>query len=525
MKPFTPDPASIERRRQRTIILLAVITFCFFYGLTFAFFAPSLVVVIALPIAVLGALVVWALPAVRTAPIHTLEFFFFALFLVSTIWPPYLAVSIAGLPWITIARLTSAPLLAIFLLCLSTSDTFRTRLGSTLNAAPWIWRTLTALIVIEFLSIFLSIDKGLSIDHFLTAQLSWTMIFFISCYIFSMPGRAKRWAGLIWGVSIPICVIGFFEHKVGHVLWAKNIPDFLQINDPAVLEALTGFVREGAHRVQSVFMGSMQLGEYIAYTLPFVIWFLIYSDRAYVKIAALASVILIMYTAFISHARSGMVGVAICLACYGVYRVVNQWKRNPQSLVNSFFIYPYPIVCGLAMVAILAIGRLKKLIIGGGAESSSTLARVAQWKLGLPMVISHPFGHGLATGAMALDWSPPGGHPSIDSYYLSILLELGVIGFIVYYAIFVLGAVLAFRESLQSAEKNHETSLVEPIGAALVSFIVIKSVFSETDNHYIIFALLGMLVALVSRRKGMVAARTAPPVRDASRVMRAPDRS
>jgi len=38
-----------------------------------------------------------------------------------------------------------------------------------------------------------------------------------------------------------------------------------------------------------------------------------------------------------------------------------------------------------------------------------------------------------------------------------------------------------------------------PAGIALVNFFVIKSVFAQSDNHAIVFMILGMVVALLWR--------------------------
>jgi hypothetical protein len=44
-----------------------------------------------------------------------------------------------------------------------------------------------------------------------------------------------------------------------------------------------------------------------------------------------------------------------------------------------------------------------------------------------------------------------------------------------------------------------EVELLKPIGVSVVTFLIIKSVFSEQSNHPIMFMLLGMVVALTHR--------------------------
>jgi hypothetical protein len=61
---------------------------------------------------------------------------------------------------------------------------------------------------------------------------------------------------------------------------------------------------------------------------------------------------------------------------------------------------------------------------------------------------------------------------------------------------------LAGRRTVSTEPLNGESALLIPIGLALANFIVIKSVFAQTDNHPIIFMILGMLAALLYRFSG-----------------------
>ncbi|HEX4173328.1 MAG TPA: hypothetical protein VHY82_12725, partial [Acetobacteraceae bacterium] len=63
--PYHPDIEPRSRARLKRYVTIALVVFCFLYGLTFALLAPFLLVVFAVPIAVLGTLAVWALPDAR----------------------------------------------------------------------------------------------------------------------------------------------------------------------------------------------------------------------------------------------------------------------------------------------------------------------------------------------------------------------------------------------------------------------------------------------------------------------------
>jgi O-antigen ligase len=147
----------------------------------------------------------------------------------------------------------------------------------------------------------------------------------------------------------------------------------------------------------------------------------------------------------------------------------------------------------------LVIGRIRNVVWGNGAQQASNDARVEQYASGMPMVWSHPWGHGIGTGGETLGFFAPSGLLTIDTYYLAVALEYGVLGFIIYYGMFAIGVAYAAVYAILARNRSGDYLLFLPISLALVNFLVIKSVFSEQDNHPLVFTMLGMLVALACR--------------------------
>ena len=92
-----------------------------------------------------------------------------------------------------------------------------------------------------------------------------------------------------------------------------------------------------------------------------------------------------------------------------------------------------------------------------------------------------------------------GGFATIDSYYLTAGLEYGVLGFLIYFGMIFVAIYFAGKHCLSPDPLEDEYALLIPASVALVNFVVIKSVFSQQDNHPIIFMLLGMVAALIWR--------------------------
>ena len=102
-------------------------------------------------------------------------------------------------------------------------------------------------------------------------------------------------------------------------------------------------------------------------------------------------------------------------------------------------------------------------------------------------------------GGDTLQYYSPAGLLTIDTYYLVIALEYGVLGFLLYYIMIVFTGVRAVQLSLKSDLVTSDYIFLAPISIALLEFFVIKSVFSQQDNHPLIYMMLGAVAALGAR--------------------------
>jgi hypothetical protein len=514
LKPYMADPDSRRSRRSRRLAWSILLPFCLLYGFFFAFFAPYLMIPFVIPLAVMAPIVVWALPEAGAAPEKTLTMLFFAFSVALGLWPNYLALTLPGLPWITVARLTGFPLDLVFIICLSVSERFRKETASAVSGEPFIWKGVLVFVAIQFLSIIFSRDKGPSFDRFLMAQVSWTGVMFISAYIFMKPRLVTLWIIALWATLIPIGLIGVWENHLHHVPWLGHIPSFLRIDDPSITAVLYGSTRfgSGVYRVQSTFTTSITMSEYIALVVPFVFYYLLGSYRPAIKVAAFLTIVFMAYLVFLSNSRSGVIGLITCTMLYLIYWAAIKWRNEKGSILGPAIVISYPVIGAVVFGATLFVGRLHRLVWGGGQYANSTEARGEQVRLGLPKIVSHPWGYGIGEGAQALGFYAPGGKLTIDSYYLDIALEYGVLGFLVFYSIFAYTIFKSAQLSLTANDSNENASLLAPVAIALTNFFIIKAVFSQQDNNPIVFMLVGMALAMITRiRRESASKRVANP--------------
>jgi hypothetical protein len=477
--------------------------FCLFYGFAFAFLAPFVLLFFAIPLAVLVGLVIWALPELPRPPVKTLEHLFFAFALSLALWPNYLALALPGLPWITLQRLTSYPMAAVFLVCISVSRDFRRTIASIANATPILSRALIFFTALQVLSVAFSTSVFQSVNQLLVALVNWTLVYFISVYIFARPGRIRLWAIGAWMLSIYVGLIALVEFRNRHVPWAGHIPSFLKIESDLVERILAGSERTGTskYRAQSVFTTPLALAEFIALSMPFIVHFGVRSTRSWVRISAWASVVLLVTVVVFTGSRLGMAGVFLSFLLYPLFWAALKRKEAPGHVLSLIILAGYPALFSVLLAASLFVHRISGRVWGNDTQSQSTGARIVQWTMGLPKIAAHPWGYGIGRAGETLGYRIPSGMLTIDSYYLSLVLDYGILGFVLYFSIFFSAMYYAGKFSFAGTRAGQDESFVVPAFIALANFITIKAVFSQPDNHAIVFMILGMISAVVFRLK------------------------
>ena len=496
----------------RALIIAGILFFCFIYGGATALFVPYLIVPLALPLVVLALLAIWALPDLQTGPARTLETLFFASYVSLILWPNYLAIALPGLPWITVGRLIGVMFTIVLLVCSSVSSRFRSAISKAMGSAPWISIPFCVFLLIQVVSIVFSANKSQSIDRLITAEMSWTGAFLAACYLFSQPGRSQRFVVLLCMMgAVGLAPMVFWEHKLNHVPWAGHVPSFLKVNDPIVDRIMSGTARHGnvQFRAQGTFSTSLGLSEYIALTMPFVLYYILSAQRwLHRALAAVARVALVQIALF-TQARTGMVGIMIAFLASPLSWAALRFRRTRGDLFSASAVYLSPVLFAIGLALTFVVPGLKARIWHSGGDQYSNQSRIDQWHMGIPKIASHPWGYGISMGGETLGYTNPAGGLSIDSYPLRLALEYGVVGAVLYFVMIIAAVAYAARTAWNAAGKDREVDLLAPVAITLTSFMVMKTVFAQEDNQSIMFALVAMVAALHSRARAYATAPSA----------------
>lgn len=492
-----------SRLVARVLVPLVVALACVVYGFFFALTAPYLIIPFVVPVGVLALLSIWALPETNSVPVRAMESCFSALLIGLILWPNYLALTLPGLPWITMIRLTSFPMAFFLMVCLSMSPQFRARIGETAASVPGLLNVLLLFSINACVSLPFSHNLGSSIDRFVIQQINWMGVFLVSVNVFRTPRRAERYVALLLLLAIPVAAVAVLEFNEQHVLWNGHVPSFLRVEDPGVQRALMDSVRgaTGQFRAKATFSTALGLAEYISLMTPFALYWAVSRHGNLKRAIGLAMLPTIYVIVRMTDSRLGVLGYLISIVTYVFLWSLIRWRRRLNDIAAAAIVYLYPAAFLCILAASMFVHKIHVLIFGGGAQSASNLARQEQYRMAFRALAKNPVGHGTGQAGLAIGYGSSD-FIAIDSYYIAIALDYGIIGLILYASIFFITLISAVRIILKNEGSNDsEMVILIPLVSCLAAFLMIRSVFGQPDIHPMIFALLGMTVALIARAR------------------------
>lgn len=501
-----------SRRGLRIALLVALGLICVAWGAFFALGAPYRIMPLIAPLPVLLLLAVWVLPEGEYAPIKAIEPLFLAFFAALVLWPNYIAVALPHLPWVTMLRMFAAPLVLVVLISISVSAKFRSTLAASLNAAPIVWRMLAAFVILQTVSLVFSSRPAISLNRYIVDQLHHTMIFIVSCYVFLTPGFGERWMRMFLAMLYVVCGIGLWEGAIHVLPWASHIPSFLKIETDLVANILDGAMRAavGEHRVQAMTSQPLVMAELLGLGTPFAIHAAVGRYPLIMRVAGMVYVPLSMVLIELADSRLGYVAVLSAVLFYLLIWGSLRWRQNQRSLMAPALVLAYPLILVTTLLATFFVGRIRNAVWGTGAQSASNDAREVQWQLAMPKVMTHPLGHGLGEAGKTVGYVSPAGKPTLDSYYITILVDFGFLGFLLFFGMFLYAAWVGSGTLVKRGVRG-ELGLLLPFTVALLQFVVIKSVLSQDSNHPLVFMILGAIMAFVYRAQQASGSAKASP--------------
>ena len=500
LEPYTRRVNDLSHKLRKVLAVSAMLFLAVIVGFLVAVLPIEFVAIPLLPIVALLFLVLWMAPDIDPALDRPVRILFVTYFALALTWPHYIAFVMPGVGFITPPRLTLLLLVPVSIYFFSTSSRARSLVATGLNSSPLAkWAFIGFMIVQSSLTIVSATFSSFWIIHLI----NWYLLFLVSVLVFSYEGVVKPLQVVI---ASGMAVVGFttyWEYLEQVKFWMDYVPLWLR-GDPELWNKIYEVgSRAGTDRYRGsgILLTPVTVGEYVALTAPFTV-LMLSRARSWWKIGL--GILLVLVTALAAHgsgARTAFAGLIAGLSVYAVLWTVRRYLRSgrDRDLVGPAAIWAYPVLVALTVYSVLFVGRVRRLVLGGGEHQASNDGRAEQWDRALRLVEKNPFGYGTNRAGTLIDFRAPGRETvTVDGYYMNLLVDYGVIGCLLF-ILFFLGCAWAAAKTYIRAETPEEDTGAA-FASALIAFLVVKMVLSQGENHYLAFALAGGALAIAARQ-------------------------
>ena len=497
---YTRGPA-VPSVSRRVIALLAQLAIAAAYGFAVVALPPNLLFVLILPVVVCLLVALWMMPDRGVFPLKAVERSYYPFLVLMIVWPTYLAVVLPGLPYLTPTRFALFVVTLFFLYSVSTSSLLRRHLSVVARSSPAFWAAFVLWQASMFYTIPFSHQVGQTLKILIDDQLRFTVVFFVGCLVFAQRGGPTRTIAWLLVLAV-VCVLdGFLELKLQYPPWANHIPSFLRIDDAGLANILGTQSRsaDGIYRVRGPFTTSLPLAELLAMMMPFILHWLLTGRTLLLKLTMTVTLGLVLVGILITQSRLGLVGTIVAIGTYVPMWAFRQWRADRTSIIGPAILIGAPFMALALIGVVFSSHTMSQRVLGGGAQAASTEARSEQRRLAIPKIMSNPVGHGLGQSGSVLNYVSPSGIVTVDSHYITSLLDIGLVGAAAFYGMFLIAAWVGARTFLKTHER--ELELAGPLASMFLIFVVTKSVLSEETNHSLVLLMLGMFAALHARER------------------------
>jgi len=453
-------------------------------------------------VAVAGLALVWALPDLPAVPVRTMRLLFVLVLVAYLCVPNYYAIQFVGLPWITIRRLFAFPLIIVFALAIGGSSQVRGRIIYTIRTARFVSFFVIGFYVSILFSILTSANPAGSLSGTVEASFAWYVPWLALSLVIENETDLLRLLRLIGWCAIFISLAGVLEFVLQHRYFIDVIPKpilaGMMENNPTFKTLVnTSPYRNGLYRASSIFENSLSFGEFAAIVAPFGYAFFCHEEtwqrRGFGLTIVLSSIIAI----YVSGARGAYVSFLVSTAVFaGLWVIRTSLSDRRRRLAPAVVVFLA--IAGFAAVILLILfwGRAHNMVLGSAVDQNSSEARFTQWAMAIPKIIRSPItGNGFDMGAEVVGFANSGaGFPTLDSYVISVLVENGIPGFLLFVGMVVAGIWMGVREYL--SDPSTKGGLAGGLACSLVAFGVYRLVLSQKENHTLLYLLIGALVVL-----------------------------
>ncbi len=413
-----------------------------------------------------------------------------------TIWPIYLHVKIGPLPILTPSRTVFYGVTALWLVDIGRSSMRRAQFALAVRRNPVLVGSVFAFFLLGALSLPLAEGRGIAIPEFIRQVIIYLLPFMATLTYIRTSGELStlmKWVLAGAGVS---ALIALAEVASG-TLMASLLAPLIADNAEWLRIAQELKIRDGVFRAQASHTHPLSLGEFLAMCAPFALAFALAARARRPRLLWLLLFGLTVVASIATNSRGALLSIVVSM---GVMIALIAQRYYNRAAASRF----RPAV-GLASLALIAASPVAVVaaygfVTGAGGESAakSSQSRLDQIEMAWPKIKKRPvLGYGVGRAARVLGFW--GQSLTIDNYYLTLALDLGLPGPIVFAMIYgSLGVAAARRARARPPRHRH---LDMAFIASAVGLLVTRTVMSLTGNLALFFIILAAFAGAGVRRE------------------------
>ncbi len=424
-------------------------------------------------------------PSGRAAPKRLIMPLVFSAAALMPFWPTYIHVSIGSLPILTPPRVIMYVLTAIWAYDMTVSPWRRAQFLVAVKRRPWLVGLVFGFFFLNAASVPLAEGKVMAAQAFFRQSIILLLPF---CVFLTY---VRRWRDFrlililttLSAVAVSAIALGEAATKT---LLASKLSPFIGSDERwlQVVQAVKS--RDGVFRAQATHTHPISLGEYLCFCAPLALAFMAEARwrRRWLWAGAF---VLIVAGVVATNSRGAMLALVPGLGVM-LFICLLRVMRDPA---RSAF---RPAIGLLSLVMVAAspvfLYAAHTLVTGeaGTSAARSSQSRVDQVKMAWPKIEKRPV-LGYGTGRAARIVGYVGRNLTLDNYYLTLAVDLGLPGPILFLLLLIALAQRSFGEAAIGAPQMQW--VFAGLAAALAAFMLSRLVNSQTLNLNFFFPLVG----------------------------------
>lgn len=448
----------------------------------------------------LGPLVLWMfykLPEVKKSPDHLIRKLFFLWLPTTILWPYFVVVQLPGID-LHPSRVMLLLLIVLWVYFFFKSAHFRQRFTEH-NEVYRFFSVFVLLLILSKLSgLFLSSYFSVSLNGFFKELTEAFIPAILALILIKDRLTLDKLLSILAWVGVVVIVIGLWEYRIQTTVFSAYLPGFLTGSKEHIVLSIEPKVRDGEYRLQSLFGHPLSYAQYLALVFPLFAYQYLNASLHRFKFFWAGMMVLLAFVMFGTGSRSVLPALFIEFGVLLLVLLVVYLKNNKASFLGWAYVVSSPIVL---VGGLLAFIKGRSAFMGGSDLAySSTQARYEMWDLGMQRVLEKPIqgviGFGHSTATEVINWR---GGISIDTYFLSVLIESGILGFTLFILMLLLVVYTTIRMWIKSRFEDYLpiVLLASILGYSVIAFI--SSLTHLLHIFYIVVALVFVLALIQNR--------------------------